>query len=330
MSIELVPRDTPLFDAAPEAAVRACILERQSLPYRNIPGMNEDRWVEFHLDDIKTSHRRDTSLTYYDAKLHCLIMARRLPWDTQVLGIPAISLDHLFFPAQTETADVVARLNSVCAQWRAEGLRLLVHKTSPANHGVIAAMAPAGFDLLCNHLDYLADGAKAALLYSPLEGFEFGPARPDEEEEVAHLSQNNFALMDRFNIDPLVPRDRVPLVYYEWGRNAFRGYADLVWVGRKDGRVAGLTFWSHRKRLLEMTGVACEMIQLAAVDSRLRGQGVFRRLLATVLMHLNDTGTRWATIPTNVINYPMQRSIQSVGCVIHDAVLTFRKDLQRG
>ncbi|NUM52539.1 MAG: GNAT family N-acetyltransferase [Candidatus Hydrogenedentes bacterium] len=329
MSLELVPRGTPLFDAIPQETVRAWILERNSLPFRNVPGITEDGWVAYHLDDIRCAHEKDGALTYFDPAMPCLIMARQLAWDTEVLGIPSISLDHFLFPSGTETDAAVARLNEVCRQWRDDGLRLLIHKTSPANHAVIATMAPAGFDLLCNHIDYLSDGEKAAALYTPLDGFEFGPARADEVEDVARLSQNNFAPMDRFNIDPVVPRDRVPVVYYEWGRNACRGFADLVWVGRYEGRVIGLTFWSHRPRLKQIAGVACEMIQLAAVDSRYRGKGVFRRLLASVLMHLNASGTRWGTIPTNVTNYPMQRSIQAVGCVIHDSVFTFRKDLQR-
>lgn len=329
MPLELVPSATPLFDAVPVNTVRAWILERQSLPLRSLPGMKEDRWADYHLDEIQLLHQKPGAITLYDSKVPCLIMARRLDWDTRLLGVPSISLEHFFFANSTPTETAVALLNAACRQWCDEGLRLLVHKTSPANFGVLATMAPCGFDLLCNHLDYLSDAQAAAKLSKPIDGFEFGLARPDEEEQVGQLTKNNYALMDRFNMDPLVPRDRVAPLYYEWGRNAFHGYSEIVWVARRDGKVVGITFWSWRKKLDTMTGVNCALNQLGAVDASAAGHGVFRRMTATMLEYLYERGPRWGTIATNVLNYPLQRSVQGIGCVIHESLFTFRKDLQR-
>ena len=330
MALERVPRATPLFDAVPANTIRSWILERKSLPLRTLPGMKEDLWADYHLDDIQSLHQKNGAVTIYDSKIPCLLMARRLDWDTRILGVPSISLDHVLFSNGVETGAIVTALGAACAQWREEGQRLLLHKTSPANFGVIAAMAPAGFDLLCHHLDYLSDAVKSARLSAPLDDYEFGPARPDEEEQVAQLAQNNYAPMDRFNLDPLVPRDRIPAVYYEWGRNAFHGHSDLVWVARRGGKVVGITFWSDRKRLETITGVNCALNQLGAVDSRDAGRGVFRRMTATVIEYLHERGARWGTIATNVLNYPLQRSVQGIGYAIHDSLFTFRKDLQRG
>lgn len=329
MPLELVPSATPLFDAVPMNTVRSWILERKSLPLRTLPGMKEDRWADYHLDEIQSLHQKSGAITLYDSSLPSLIMARRLDWDTRVLGVPSISLEHFFFSNATATQTAVDTLVAACARWRDEGLRLLVHKTSPANSGVIAAMAPSGFDLLCHHLDYLSDAVQAAQLSKPIDGFEFGLARPDEEEQVAQLTKNNYALMDRFNLDPLVPRDRVAPLYYEWGRNAFHGYSELVWVARRDGKVVGITFWSWRKKLDTITGVNCALNQLGAVDASAAGRGVFRRMTATIIEYLYERGPRYGTIATNVLNYPLQRSVQGIGCVIHDSLFTFRKDLQR-
>lgn len=329
MPLVPVPSATPLFDAVPLNTVRSWILERQSLPLRTLPGMKEDRWADYHLDEIQSLHQKTGAITLYDPEVPCLIMARRLDWDTRVLGVPSISLDHFLFTNATETNAAVDTLNTATRQWRDEGFRLLVHKTSPANAGVIAAMTPCGFDLLCHHLDYLSDAEQAAKLSKPIDGYEFGIARPDEEEQVAQLTKNNYALMDRFNLDPMVPRDRVPPLYYEWGRNAFHGYSELIWVARRDGKVVGITFWSWRKKLNAITGVDCALNQLGAVDSRDAGHGVFRRMQATVIAYLHEHGPRWGTIATNVLNYPLQRSVQGIGCVIHESLFTFRKDLQR-
>lgn len=329
MSFDLVPQITPLYDAVPEGIVRNWILERKSLPLRTLPGMEESRWADYHLDDIQSLHKKNGVITLYNASVPCLIIARRLDWDTKLTGVPAISLEHFLFSNDVATETAVSLLQSMCAQWREEGSHLLVHKSSPANFGVISTMAPCGFDLLCNHLDYLSDAEAAARLSKPIDGYEFGEARPDEEEQVAQLTKHNYALMDRFNLDPMIPKDRVPGLYYEWGRNAFHGHSDLVWVARREGKVIGITFWSHRLRLNEITGVNCALNQLGAVDARDAGNGVFRRMTATVIAHYYDRGARYGTIATNVINYALQRSVQGLGCRIHDSLFTFRKNLLR-
>lgn len=329
MPSDVIPRGTPLFDAVPEDSIRKWIIEQRILPLRTVPGIEEPRWADYHLFEIQALHAKPEAVTLWAAEIPCLLMARRLSWDTAILGVPNMSLDHILFPRGTALESVCEMLKSACGRWRDEGNRFIVHKTSPSHLGILTALGRAGFDMLCVHLDYLANAEKAASLTTPLEGYEFGVARPDEEEAVATLTSNNYALMDRFNIDPLVPRDRVPRLYREWGRNAFHGYSDVVWVARHEGRVVGISFWSFRKRVFEFTGVDCALNQLGAVDASQWNKGLFRRITGTVLGHLREQGARWGTISTNVLNHSLQRSVQALGCTIHEAVVTYRKDLAR-
>ena len=152
-----------------------------------------------------------------------------------VLGVSSISIEHFLFANSADAHLALGALETVCDLWREEGHDIALHKTSPANLGVIAAMGHGGFEMLSIHLDYLADCEKVAAHFAPHEGYEYGLARPDEEEAVATLTSTNYALMDRFNIDPTIPRDAVPKLYWEWGKNAFHGYSDLVWVARYEG-----------------------------------------------------------------------------------------------
>ncbi|MDZ4859898.1 MAG: hypothetical protein SGI88_13045 [Candidatus Hydrogenedentes bacterium] len=326
--IDLIPRETPLRDAIPETLLRAWIAERKSLPLRTLPGMEESRWAGYHIHEICELHANEHSMTFFAPQVPCLIIARYLAWDATVLGISSMSIEHFMFSESAGPAAALDVLETVCDLWREEGHDMALHKASPANLGVIAAMGHAGFEMLSVHLDYLADAATVASHFTPHDGYEYGPARPDEEEAVARLTSTNYALMDRFNIDPLIPRDKVPQFYWEWGRNAFHGYSDLVWVARYEGQVAGITFWKHRPELEAITGVNCELNQLGAVDSRYWNQGVFRRMTSSVLAHLRDAGALRGAIATNILNHSLQRSVQNIGCVIHDSVITYRKDLK--
>ena len=73
--------------------------------------------------------------------------------------------------------------------------------------------------------------------------------------------------MDRFRMDPCIPQDRVQEIYREWARNSVRGYADLVWVARReeDNVIVGFGTWGSRAGLAEHTGVRCAEYQLGAV-----------------------------------------------------------------
>ena len=324
--IDLVPREIPLHDVVSETLLREWITER-NLPLRTLPGMEDGRWINYHIHELCNLHAGEHSLTFLAPQIPCLIVARYLAWDAAVLDVSSISIEHFLFANNADTHMVLGALETVCDLWREEGHAIALHKTSPANVGVIAAMGHAGFEMLSIHLDYLADAAQTASHFTPHDGFEYGEARPDEEDAVARLTSTNYALMDRFNIDPLVPRDAVSRLYWEWGKNAFHGYSDLVWVARHEGEVAGITFWKHRPDLETITGVNCELNQLGAVDSRFANKGVFRRMTASVLGYLRDHGAQRGTIATNILNHPLQRSVQHLGCVIHDSVITFRKNL---
>jgi GNAT superfamily N-acetyltransferase len=160
-----------------------------------------------------------------------------------------------------------------------------------------------------------------------LEGYSFGPARPEEEDQIASLSAENFARFDRFNVDPRVPREKVPDVYREWARNSMHGYADLVWVARHEDRVAGFGTWGRRAVLAEKTGVRCACYQLGAVAPEHRQRGLFKRITAGALARLHEWGETWGSGATNSLNTPTQRCFQTLGAWIYSPVLTFRKDL---
>ncbi|MCI0650732.1 MAG: hypothetical protein L0Z55_02490 [Planctomycetes bacterium] len=329
-TLELVPRGGSLGVAATEATLRDWLAARSSLLGRNLPGMTAKGFLDYHVAELQGAHRRDDAMTFFDAATPALFICRRLAWDSGLLGFPIASLATFIFPADCAAERAGAALRALCGELRERGQRMCIHKCSAADGATLAALRSAGFDLLTVHLDYLFDAHAARAAPRELEGYEIGEARAAEAEPVAALSRTYYAETDRFHVDPLVPRDRVGAVYEEWARNSFRGYADLIWVARKEGRPVGFGTWGLRGLLAEVTGIRCAQYQLGAVEASERGRGLFRRITAGALARLAERGQRWGTGATNAMNYATQRCFQGLGAANHEPILTFRKDLQLG
>lgn len=327
MKLEQLAGVTDLDGTVGESTVDAWIRERRAPLFRTIPGVEEDGWVAFHREELRRHAAADGALVVHAPELPAVFVARALDWDTGILGVPLAILDYALFPASVSGGDVAAALRELFSMMRDRGWRLVVHKSCPADIDAMAAVGRAGFDLLCMHLEFLFDTASMAEQAAPLEGYVFEEARPEDEAELGELSARNHAAMDRFRVDPCVPQDRVPEVYREWARNSVRGYADLVWVARKDDVIVGFGTWGSRSRLAEHTGVRCAEYQLGAVAESERNRGLFRRITAGALVELARRGETWGSGATNSLNTPTQRCFQSLGAWVHAPILTFRKDL---
>jgi GNAT superfamily N-acetyltransferase len=271
----------------------------------------------------------ERALAFWAEEVPCLLVARRLAWDSELLGIEAGMLDYLLFPDTASDDALAAALAALGRLLRTRGWRLLLHKSSTADPRAVTAIGRAGFDLLAVHLDHLLPTTTVAARRAPPVGYAFAPARPGDESALATLSAENHAPFDRFRIDPLVPQERVPALYAEWARNSLRGYADVVWAARRAGRPVGFATFGLRAGLTAATGVHCVEYQLGAVDAAERGRGVFGALTAAVLRHLAGRGEPLVSAATNVLNVPAQRVFQALGGWVHAPVLTHRLDLAR-
>jgi GNAT superfamily N-acetyltransferase len=300
---------------------------RVGLPHRNLPGMSPAAWSAYHIAQILELAER--ALVVWAEEVPCLLVVRRLSWDSELLGIEAGMLDYLVFPDTASDDALTEVLVAVGRLLRSRGWDILLHKSSTADLPAVTAIGRAGFDLLAVHLDYLLPTTTVAARRAPPVGYAFAPARPGDEAALAALSAENHAPFDRFRVDPLVPQERVPALYAEWARNSLRGYSDVAWVARRAGRPVGFATFGLRAGLTAATGVHCIEYQLAAVDASERGRGVFGALTAAALRHLAGRGEPLVSAATNVLNVPAQRVFQALGGWVHAPVLTHRLDLGR-
>ncbi len=329
MSFDWLPAGSDPAAAVGPDRLRAWLAERPGLPHRRLPGMPLDAWLEYSAAEVTRLGSAAGSWIGYSPEVPALAIAHPLEWDTRLVGMPVALLDWVLFPAAAEPARVAEMLRAFCRRAREVGGRLIIHKVAGEDVPSFEALGRAGFDLLTVHLDYLLDATRAAGEEHALAGFDLGPARPEEEEEIGELSAQNFAETDRFQVDRLIPREVVPAIYREWARNSLRGFADLVWVGRRAGSVRGFGTFSVRRALAERTGVRTAWYGLGAVAESERGRGLFRRITGGALARLDALGVHWVTGATNALNLPAQRSFASLGGWNQGALLTWRKDLGR-
>ncbi len=291
--------------------------------------MEEERWCSFHLAEVERLSALGETRVFYAPEVPCLLVARQLDWDKKILGVSIASLDYLLFPDSADADHVRNALGKAHQEMRERGWQLLIHKSSPRDRVALSVLGGCQYDLLTVHLDFLFSTDSAAREFETLEGFEFAEARADEESILGELSSRNHCADDRFSIDPLLPRERIKDLYGEWARNSVRGYADLVWVARKDERPVGFGTWGLRRRLAQHTGVHCAEYQLGAVERSESHRGVFRRVTAAALARLRELGEEWASGATNALNFPAQRCFQSLEARCYQVILTYRKDLSR-
>ena len=300
--------------------------------------MTDEGFQRFHQSELARIATDPASTLIYCEEIPALAVLRPLPWDSGLLQMSLGSFDYLLFPELPEDALrrelLDAFLDHVTCHARELGWQLLLHKSCTADASSTGALTRNRFELLTIHLEFLFEISRLPSLDPNFDGqgyewkeYQIGPARADEEEALGELSANYHAAFDRFRIDPLLPAARVPEIYREWARNSVRGYADLVWVARREGEPVGFGTWARRSRLEDATGICCAEYQLGAVASSERNRGLFRTLTHGALHGLGELGQQWGSGATNALNTPTQRCFQRLGAWVHSPIVTYRKDL---
>lgn len=111
--------------------------------------------------------------------------------------------------------------------------------------------------------------------------FEVALAQADDHAATQAIAGASFSY-SRFHLDPLFPRATADLIKREWIRSYCEGRrGDALFVARRDGQVAGFL-----AALVAKTGdKTVAVIDLIAVDSRARGNGVGPALVACFHNH---------------------------------------------
>jgi GNAT superfamily N-acetyltransferase len=185
--------------------------------------------------------------------------------------------------------------------------------SSPAY--VICALEHAGFHLVAQYYlwvaqtrDVIATARKLAQMYP----FRF--ATPADAAAVASIAEEAF-VYGRYLADPCLPREMGKRLYYEWGANACRGYADVVIVYESNNEVVG--FVSGKLEPPSQTA----WVDLVAVRDREQSRGVGVALLAKLFLWCAEQGVESIRIDPQKPNVEINRIYRHFGFNIEDSGL---------
>ena len=229
------------------------------------------------------------------------LLWRFLPWDSEVLGCPAGSIEGLWaegcYAEQRHRLETV--LNACIADAEDHGVRFLSVRLPEDAIAALHAVESVGFRIIESFLTF---GRKTAgeipFVRSPDSsglgnetkdgGSDCGVrlAQPDEMETVAAIAHRAFESF-RLRVDPQIPESRARHSRREWVRNGFKGRAEAIYVAESENRlrsesprIVGFALL-RSKAGTEKTGE----IELIAVDPAFHGRGIGKALVAEAIQH---------------------------------------------
>lgn len=210
-------------------------------------------------------------------------------------------------------ADLAAALDDA----RAEGLDLLIARTSANDLAAAHALEDAGFRLMDSILYFrrpLADPSPPAADFVRL-------ARLSDVDAVVAVAQMAFHdYPGHYRSDPRLPRELADGIYPDWARRSLTDQptvADRVLVAEVDGEIAGFGALKFQGEVADGT--------LFGVAPAWRGRGVYRELLLAALDAARVAGCTVMEYSTQLTNIPAQRTITRLGFTLDHAVFTFHR-----
>jgi GNAT superfamily N-acetyltransferase len=257
-------------------------------------------------------------------------VARRLPWDTQVLGVPAARIEWLAArrdPVEMAGLDVVL---SRTLEWtRREGIRFLDVKINSQDIHLVPFVERHGFhlmDLLTIHaMDlkrYVPRAVPAPCVLRSLIPSDV----PILAELTAQAFSDQFANLNRFVVDPHFSRDSVETFHREWFRNCANGsQARHVCVATLADAPIGYLAIQHLADLERLSGRRLATVPLNAVSHEARGRGIYKALCTEAFDWLRRNGYDAVEVRTQVSNLAVERTWQAFGGYLAASYFTFHR-----
>ena len=214
------------------------------------------------------------------------LLWRFLPWDSEVLGCPAGSIEGLWaegcYAEQRHRLETV--LNACIADAEDHGVRFLSVRLPEDAIAALHAVESVGFRIIESFLTFgrKTDGEIPFIRSETKDGgsdCRVRLAQPDEMETVAAIAFRAFESF-RLRVDPQIPESRARHSRREWVRNGFKGRAEAIYVAESENRLVGFALL-RSKAGTEKTGE----IELIAVDPAFHGRGIGKALVAETIRH---------------------------------------------
>lgn len=231
------------------------------------------------------------------------------PFDTEILGFVVAKIKNIKSGNVTSLVTDLKKNKVLYATYRL-----------PANSfSLIYELEKAGFIIVDGLISLNIDLREVILL--PIEK-NIREAKRKDVQKLKRIAREAFFL-NRFYTDPIIPKDKAPLVYEKWIENSVLGKkADKVLLF-EEGEIAG--FISKACKAIGFITLEKQgRIPLVAVSKDFQGKGIARKLINAALAQFKKWGVKEIQISTAMFNIPALRVYQACGFKIVESYFTFR------
>ena len=298
------------------------LIERsRQKPYHFLPHESQSSLDSFWLDEIADVLRQGQGEVFVNVSgsdIAGMAVYTELRWETRIFGkrMGAVKyvVAHPDAPQKHEVLELL--LDHIMDRAIFREIEFLLCKTYTDDVSTIHGLEKKGFLLMDTQLGYVYDFPRDPLPNIPDPPVPSGTTiRLAEQKDLPAMVnmvrlafRNHFG---RFHSDERISKEQALLVYEEWIRSSYAGYADWILVAEIDGVIAGCTIWkkaSPREHSLE-TRLGHHIF--GCVHPKHYGQGLFTALTYAG-MKLLEARVDCIDGPTHINNYPVQRGLSKL------------------
>ena len=257
-----------------------------------------------------------------------LAILKELDWDSDIFGVRMARIEHLITDETIINTEKVKNnlISFICCQCACSGIEHLSCRVNTDDIASVHALEKSRFRLMDTLLNYAFDFRKhTTLIEDHKPQYKVRLIHKGEDKDIAEVArvafQNHFG---RFHADKRFPRKKAAELYAEWAKNAYKGYADCIFVAEVDGRLVGYSVWSEPGITQQLLGTRIGLYGICGIHPDAHGKGIFKSLTLA--------GMKWLEGKADIVeggtlvnNYPVQRGYATLGWQIIDARYTFHK-----
>lgn len=300
--------------------IRELIAGMRVKPYEQFSHFtDESRIASYEASELH--HYQETGGTVIGARLEGrlagLASVSILEFDSGFFGIrmgrvhPLLMTDKMHIRDRQRLSELL--IERILSEAKTMGIKQLTLRVNPRDQDLVRAFASAGFDFIDVIVTYAIDANMIEeSKIRPPRDFIIRTRQDKDFEQLSRIARDSFE-KDRFHSDQRFDRRAADSFHSTWIENSLRGIAaDEVIVAEMSGKAIGFTTLKFNKDISKALGVrSCSMI-LSAVDSSVRGKGIYTHMIAGGLRWSRDKADV-TDLGTQVDNLPVQRAWCTLG-----------------
>jgi dTDP-4-amino-4,6-dideoxy-D-galactose acyltransferase len=257
-------------------------------------------------------------------------MMRKLPWDSNLLGLSAAALNYLVATGSYEEQYAIKKLllHALTELILSHGIRHVTARLETADLSGTHALENAGFITIDGILTFIRGTADVQATI-PGGDIQLRLAGLEDSEATADLARVAY-IYDRFHADPVISKQKANELHAAWLRNSCAGKAaDSVVVGYRNKELVGFVTCKLQEDTRQHLGALLGTIVLVATSEAHRGRGIARRMTLYALEWFRKKEVAFVEVGTQLRNIAAARLYESCGFTLTSSSLSLRKVFEK-